>query len=144
MASGQLKCAGSSLYLKKKYGKGYQLTIIKNPNHANELSGKEEKWEEDDADELEKQDFNAKKETTPKLGMDLNDILEGIVKGAVPSATLSSRRGVGTEISFQLPLGESAHFIEMFEKLDDQTRENRIKSYGVSVTTLDEVFLAVA
>jgi len=116
MAQGQLRCAGSSLFLKRKYGVGYQLTIIKNPIQTHALQGQKEK--------------------------DLNDILEGIVKGAVPSATLLSN--VGTELSFQLPLRESAKFIEMFVKLDEQTRENRIESYGVSVTTLDEVFLTVA
>ena len=28
MASGRLQCVGSSLFLKKKYGVGYQLTVV--------------------------------------------------------------------------------------------------------------------
>ena len=32
MAEGQLRCLGSSLFLKKTYGVGYQLTIEKQPN----------------------------------------------------------------------------------------------------------------
>jgi len=142
MAQGQLRCAGSSLFLKRKYGVGYQLTIIKNPIQTHALQGQKEKEEEGGKDHVEKHGFNTENGTVPNLGMDLNDILEGIVKGAVPSATLLSN--VGTELSFQLPLGESAKFIQMFEKLDEQTRENKIESYGVSVTTLDEVFLTVA
>jgi len=142
MAEGQLRCAGSSLFLKRKYGVGYQLTIIKKSTQANGLQREEEKEEDDDANELEKYDSNTENGTTLNLGMHLNDILEGIVGGAVPSAAVLSN--VGTEISFQLPLGESAKFIKMFDKLDEQIRENKIESYGISVTTLDEVFLMVA
>ena len=31
MASGKLVCSGSSLFLKKKYGVGYHLTLVKKP-----------------------------------------------------------------------------------------------------------------
>jgi len=114
MAEGLLRCVGSSLFLKKKFGVGYQLTIIKNPE------------QKDDA----------------PVGMNLNETLNGIVKGAVPSASVLSN--VGTEMKFQLPLDESNGFVAMFELLDAQILMNTIETYGVSVTTLDEVFLLVA
>ena len=31
MASGKLVCSGSSMFLKKKYGVGYHLTLVKKP-----------------------------------------------------------------------------------------------------------------
>ena len=31
MATGRLVCSGSSLFLKKKYGVGYHLTLVKKP-----------------------------------------------------------------------------------------------------------------
>ena len=65
-----------------------------------------------------------------------------IVTSAVPDATLLSN--VGTEISFRLPLGASANFAPMFEKLDSEVSEGGIVTYGVGITTLDEVFLLVA
>ena len=114
MAEGQLRCVGSSLFLKKKFGVGYQLTIIKNPEQKNDAP----------------------------VGMVLNETLDGIVKGAVPSATVLSN--VGTEMKFQLPIDESKGFVAMFELLDAQISLNTIETYGVSVTTLDEVFLLVA
>ena len=42
MAEGQLRCVGSSLFLKSKFGVGYQLTIIKNSNVGEEAVEKEE------------------------------------------------------------------------------------------------------
>lgn len=134
MADGQLRCAGSSLFLKKKYGVGYQLTIIKNPPQAAMLV-------DDEGDEMKDEKRDKGKENGNKRGdgmqIDLNVALEEIVKGAVPSATVLSE--AGKEISFQLPIGASDKFVGMFEQLDEQDC-----TYGVSVTTLDEVFLMVA
>lgn len=72
----------------------------------------------------------------------LDDKLACIVQDAVPSSYLISN--AGTEMSFQLPIGESKHFIGMFRNLDDLMAYRSIDSYGVSVTTLEEVFQMVA
>eukprot|EP00560_Eucampia_antarctica_P008117 CAMPEP_0197826650 /NCGR_PEP_ID=MMETSP1437-20131217/3581_1 /TAXON_ID=49252 ORGANISM="Eucampia antarctica, Strain CCMP1452" /NCGR_SAMPLE_ID=MMETSP1437 /ASSEMBLY_ACC=CAM_ASM_001096 /LENGTH=1876 /DNA_ID=CAMNT_0043427175 /DNA_START=276 /DNA_END=5906 /DNA_ORIENTATION=- len=113
MSEGQLRCCGSSLFLKKKYGVGYQLTIEKVPQVNN--SGGSKKIEND---------------------------LQQTIKESVSGASLLSN--VGTEMSFQLPLGASAQFIKMFEELDAKVQSKDIVTYGVSITTLDEVFLMVA
>ena len=144
MARGQLRCAGSPLFLKKHYGVGYQMTIIKKTAKRNLLNGiadnEIEKAEKGAAiDEVSKDECS--KENL-ESGRSVDDVLEGIVKGAVPSATVLSN--LGTEMSFQLPIGESASFIGMFEQLDDQMKQHKIETYGVSITTLDEVFLMVA
>lgn len=127
MAEGQLRCHGSSLSLKKKYGVGYQLTIIKNN------SGAESRTEEGKEEEVVGESSALERNSSS---------LDEIVKAAVPSALVLS--SAGTEISFQLPLGESAKFIPLFERLDNQITENIIESYGISYTTLEEVFLMVA
>ena len=127
MADGQLRCVGSSLFLKRKFGVGYQLTVIKNSSKAVQINKDEEVV------------GSLTKEEERK---DLNGILEAIVTGAVPSATVLSN--VGTEMKFQLPIGESARFVGMFTMLDEQIKKQKIETYGVSVTTLDEVFLLVA
>jgi hypothetical protein len=116
MAEGQLRCAGSSLFLKKQYGVGYQLTIEKFPSKSNiEVNQK----------------FRS-----------IDEKLIDIVKSAVDSANVLSN--VGTELSFQLPIGASGQFIEMFQNLDEEVDKQKIVTYGVSITTLDEVFLLVA
>lgn len=163
MAEGQLRCVGSSLFLKKKYGVGYQLTIIKNSiDDAYSDSLDKVEVENNDIDDFEKWVYSAKKEKVPsgdefekwmhsskndqvvvkeedkkETESDMDDVLRSIVKGSVPSASVLSN--VGTELKFQLPIGESAKFIAMFEKLDTQIKHHKIKTYGVSVTTLDEV-----
>lgn len=118
MANGSLKCCGSSLFLKHQYGVGYTLTLVK---------------------------------TAPGASFAAD-----IVHRHIPTATVVSE--VGTEISFKLPLTSSSCFEEMFRELESCMKrstlnsetgacENEcagIESYGISVTTLEEVFLRVA
>lgn len=72
----------------------------------------------------------------------LEEILKALVSSSVSSAVLLS--DVGSEMSFQLPIGASSQFLPMFEGLDKLLDKGAICSYGVSITTLDEVFLLVA
>lgn len=174
MAEGRLRCAGGSLFLKKTYGVGYQLTIekasvkdckakqrillsksdsddeiiydedfykdsppkqMKSPapsTVADEFSNEEEEiiFERiDSKDDSEKSDS-------------IEDTIKATVFDAVPDAALLT--DVGTEISFQLPMGAASQFVPMFEGLDQHVDNGRITSYGISITTLDEVFLLVA
>ena len=61
---------------------------------------------------------------------------------------------VGTEISFKLPISSSSSFESMFREIEccirrpgvatENNPSHGIESYGISVTTLEEVFLKVA
>lgn len=123
MAEGRLRCVGSSLFLKKTYGVGYQLTIDRRSSQM-------------------QQGIN--EEGTKNTDNNENNVemLNGIVKDSVPEAVLLSN--VGTELSFQLPLGGASNFVPMLEKLDSRVDNGTINSYGVSITTLDEVFQIIA
>lgn len=121
MAEGRLRCQGSSLFLKKQYGVGYQLTIEKQP-----FSGKS----------------STSGERSESDGIAIDKKMEMVVKGAVPEATLLTN--VGTEMSYQLPLGAAPNFTPMFDQLDEQVDKGGIVTYGVGITTLDDVFLLVA
>lgn len=106
MANGELKCFGTSLFLKNRYGVGYTMTVVK------------------------------------RQGADHGKEISKIVKRHVPDAEpLSS---VGAEQSFRLPFGASKAFVNLFTELDNRKAELNFSQYGISVTTLEEVFLRVA
>jgi ATP-binding cassette subfamily A (ABC1) protein 3 len=125
MSEGQLKCLGSSLFLKKTYGVGYQLTIEKHSDSSKKVPIAVQS--EDGVD---------------VVAVETDEKLQDIIECSVPDATLLTN--VGTEMSFQLPLAASSNFQPMFEKLDAEVDAGGIVTYGVGVTTLDEVFLLVA
>ena len=141
MAEGQLRCAGSSLFLKKHYGVGYQLTIEMNAKvgTATATAKVASRLPEDDSS-IEYGCDNPYGVIARETSADTN--LMDVVLNAVPEATLLNN--VGTEMSFQLPIGAAAKFTPMFEKLDREMDKQNIVTYGVSITTLDEVFLLVA
>ncbi|KDO21519.1 hypothetical protein SPRG_12483 [Saprolegnia parasitica CBS 223.65] len=105
MADGALRCVGSSLFLKNRFGAGYTLTLVK--AHAD---------------------------------VDISD-LEHLVHAFVPSATLHSN--VAAEVAFQLPTDHASAFPGLFRALDTQMADVGVTSYGVSVTTLEDVFINV-
>jgi ATP-binding cassette, subfamily A (ABC1), member 3 len=128
MASGQLRCAGSALYLKKNYGVGYQLTIEKNQGdkEATGTVAQTGKNTVDDANDYDESETFDDGSTFQHLNR--------IVTKSVPEATVLN--DVGTEIRYQLPLGAADKFAGMFERLDEETEKGTIVSYGVSMTTL--------
>ncbi|CAL1171712.1 unnamed protein product, partial [Cladocopium goreaui] len=50
---------------------------------------------------------------------------------------------VGTELTYRMPFEESSGFPELFEYLEQQPQRYGVELFGVSVTTLEEVFLRV-
>lgn len=132
MAEGQLRCVGSSLWLKKQYSVGYQLTI--------ERLGGLRKIAEDE-ESLEAGDKSSDSESDMEEISVTNTSLKRIVTDAVPKASVIT--DVGAELSYRLPIGDSSKFARLFEELDKQVDKEEISSYGVSITTLNAVFLAV-
>lgn len=104
MADGQLRCCGSSLFLKGRYGVGYHLTLVKKEN-CNE------------------------------------NAVTSLIINHVPSAQLLS--SVGAEMEFVLSSEHSSGFEALFQEIENKMDEYGITSFGVSVTTLEEVFMKV-
>jgi ATP-binding cassette, subfamily A (ABC1), member 3 len=127
MAEGQLRCAGSSLFLKKNYGVGYQLTVEKSRQDKLVMRGPK-----NTADDVNDSDDSAAPNDGELEAASVN--LSRLIKASVPQATLLN--DVGTEVRYQLPLGASDKFATMFESLDAEVDQGSIVSYGVSMTTL--------
>ncbi|XP_061413439.1 LOW QUALITY PROTEIN: cholesterol transporter ABCA5-like [Lethenteron reissneri] len=101
LSQGRLKCAGSSLFLKTKFGVGYRLTMC--------------------------------------VGEECNpEEVTALVLSHVPSARLARR--FGAELAYTLPFNDVRSFTGLFSVLDTRT-DLCVHSYGVSMTTLEEVFL---
>ncbi len=112
MSKGELRCCGSPLFLKSKYGSGYNLVITRN-----------------------RESIRANSEEDSTLIQQISEI----VYGHVADSKMSSN--VNTELSFVLPSIESKNFAPMFIELDKKKELLGILNVGVSITTLEEVFL---
>ncbi|XP_050175269.1 ABC-type organic anion transporter ABCA8-like [Myiozetetes cayanensis] len=101
ISHGRLKCVGSSLFLKKKWGICYHLRI-----HVSE-------------------------------SCDLENVTSQ-VKRYIPNATFSGHSQY--ELRYKLPLENVNRFPDLFSGLDSCSGKGII-NYGVSMTTLEDVFL---
>ena len=70
------------------------------------------------------------------------DAIMGIVKSHLPGAVVTS--DVGAELAVMLPSEGSGKFASLFKELDGAIKNVGFASYGISCTTLEEVFLSIA
>ncbi|XP_031243974.1 ATP-binding cassette sub-family A member 3-like isoform X2 [Mastomys coucha] len=105
MVMGTLKCCGSSLFLKKLYGVGYHLVIVKTPDSDDEK-------------------------------------ISQLIMDYIPTAKMETN--VAAELSFILPKEHTHRFAELFTDLEERQEELGISGFGVSMTTMEEVFFRVS
>ena len=115
MSAGKLACVGSPVFLKNRYGAGYHLTLARKS-----ASASQGKISAGNAD----------------------GVLQLVRKYVGDNATLAS--DVGAELSFTLPFESTAKFPDLFKELDGKLDSLGFQSYGISCTTLEEVFLSIA
>ena len=75
------------------------------------------------------------------ISNDTITLLEERVLGSVNGSSVLSR--VGQELSFQLPLDATSSFPKLFTTFDHEGQEVGVLEYGISVTTMEEVFIKV-
>ncbi|XP_035157537.3 cholesterol transporter ABCA5 isoform X4 [Callithrix jacchus] len=101
ISQGMLKCVGSSIFLKSKWGIGYRLSMYIDKFCATES-------------------------------------LSSLVKQHIPGATLLQQND--QQLVYSLPFKDMDKFSGLFSALDSHSNLGII-SYGVSMTTLEDVFL---
>ncbi|XP_052859969.1 phospholipid-transporting ATPase ABCA3-like [Anopheles cruzii] len=104
MAEGELKAAGSSFFLKKRFGVGYRLICVKG---ANCDRGR----------------------------------LTGMLRKHIPNIDIDT--DIGSELSYVLNENYTAVFQDLLRDLEDNVEQCGLTSYGISLTTMEEVFLRV-
>ena len=62
-----------------------------------------------------------------------------LITSEVPDAQLKS--SAGAELTYYLPKESSSKFSSMFSELDTKGKGLGVDNYGISVTTLEEVFI---
>ncbi|XP_013143539.1 PREDICTED: ATP-binding cassette sub-family A member 3-like isoform X1 [Papilio polytes] len=102
MSGGKLQCVGTPYFLKKHYGIGYKLTIVK----------------KDDCDVLN---------------------VTAFFKRHVPD--IRENTNIGSELTYILPNDHVSKFPDMLKEFEQKREEMKVSSYGLSVTSLEEVFM---
>ncbi|KAK7235214.1 ABC transporter [Aureococcus anophagefferens] len=113
MTHGALKCVGTSAFLKKHYGAGYRVVCERAPGG--------------DAASLAR--FDA--------------LLASHLPGASRVPTLARRKVAEPTFEATLPFGSEKKFGAFFDALDAKLGALDVTTYGLTITSLEEVFLKV-
>lgn len=104
MSDGELKCCGSSLFLKRQFRTGYHLTMVKTPS------------------------FN-QSQVNALLSKHVHDF--------------QLNQDTVSEATYNVPFEAAGRFPPMFAEFDASLETLGINSYGVAITSLEDVFLKV-
>uniref|UniRef100_A0A3Q3Q5W3 ABC transporter domain-containing protein n=1 Tax=Monopterus albus TaxID=43700 RepID=A0A3Q3Q5W3_MONAL len=132
ISHGKMRCCGSSLFLKKCFGSGYYFTLVRD--------GTEKKTKEVI---FCSQLVYTASNLVPVRPADLTAVGQ-FVRRHVPEAVFLE--SIGQEITYILPYGgaRDGTFALLFQHLDLAMADLGLTSYGISDTTLEEIFLKVA
>ncbi|XP_030838884.1 uncharacterized protein LOC100890089 isoform X4 [Strongylocentrotus purpuratus] len=151
---GHLRCCGSPAFLKSRFSSGYRLSLAKEATSGGGTPT--DHGAEDFKTEAVPNIYDTMRTATsdvpstssgiatdPGSSFDTSNVTD-FIQARIPSARLQD--DIGTELVYVLPVdsGEREKFQELFEDLDSSLGELCIKSYGISDTTLKEVFLKVS
>ena len=116
MSHGQMKCCGSSQFLKTKLGIGYRLIFDKDY----EKLGSEPSAESREIDRLTQ-----------------------YIRRFIPEAEYLEEPGQETVMIYALPFSAVDLFASLFEALEKDVSSFPVKGYNLMITTLEDVFLRV-
>ncbi|XP_020657095.3 phospholipid-transporting ATPase ABCA1 [Pogona vitticeps] len=149
ISHGKLCCVGSSLFLKNQLGTGYYLTLVKKDVDSSLSSCRNSSGT---VSYLKKEDSVSQSSSDAGLGSDHESdtltidvsAISNLITKHVPEAKLVE--DIGHELTYVLPYeaAREGAFVELFHEIDDRLSDLGISSYGISETTLEEIFLKVA
>ncbi|KAJ8382923.1 hypothetical protein SKAU_G00037010 [Synaphobranchus kaupii] len=150
ISHGKMCCSGSSLFLKKCFGSGYYLTLVN--AGAEKMSTQRSGITQAQAPTYQNHDSSRSLSPDEGIGSpsesdpDLSGIkaISLLLWRHVPEAVFLE--SIGQEITYILPYAgaRDGTFANLFKQLDLEMANLGIASYGISDTTLEEIFLKVA
>ncbi|XP_054609148.1 retinal-specific phospholipid-transporting ATPase ABCA4-like isoform X2 [Dunckerocampus dactyliophorus] len=147
ISKGQLHCCGSPLFLKNCFGAGFYLTLVRRM--------KDLKKKENDCDcasdcscscsictSYKDQSQNQCQNADRVLDGDI-DSISSLIHHHVPEAKLIEV--IGQELTFLLPNRGFKHraYASLFRELEETLADMGLSSFGISDTSLEEIFLKV-
>ncbi|XP_077499685.1 phospholipid-transporting ATPase ABCA1-like isoform X2 [Amblyomma americanum] len=150
---GRLRCCGSSLFLKTRFGSGYYLTLVRPARRSRSLKNRPSPTASACRDVAHKladgaNSVSSTNTDSPSLAAggcsdEATETLDKLIRKHIPKAELAT--DMGADLSYRLPASPETYpcFVSLCKDLDDNLAELGITSYGISDTTLEEVFLRV-
>uniref|UniRef100_A0A6Q2ZEB5 P-type phospholipid transporter n=1 Tax=Esox lucius TaxID=8010 RepID=A0A6Q2ZEB5_ESOLU len=127
ISKGQLHCCGSPLFLKNCFGVGFYLTLVRRMK------------------DIRKKECSCTCSTCTKVKEESQgqSLITALIHHHVPDAKLIE--AIGQELTFLLPNKGFKHraYASLFRELEETLGDMGLSSFGISDTSLEEIFLKV-
>ena len=130
MKEGKLQCVGSAMFLKNRFGLGYNLTVVLEPIRSSS--------DEEDGSTSSVHDVDTVGAEFESQRLRLSNFL----MEQIPGTNLV--RSSGRELTFRFPQGTETLFPAAFDALELQRQYLGVGAYGIRNSSLEEVFLQLA
>ncbi|KAM4533545.1 retinal-specific phospholipid-transporting ATPase ABCA4-like [Odontesthes bonariensis] len=146
ISQGRLYCCGSPIFLKNCFGAGFYLTLVRRMKHDNIKQASCDCTQDCSCKCSKCLKFKASQEESQSSGRKLDGNLETItamIHHHVPQARLIE--AIGQELTFLLPNRnfKPRAYASLFRELEETLVDIGLSSFGVSDTSLEEIFLKV-
>uniref|UniRef100_A0A023FE72 Putative atp-binding cassette sub-family a abc1 member 1a n=1 Tax=Amblyomma cajennense TaxID=34607 RepID=A0A023FE72_AMBCJ len=144
---GRLRCCGSSLFLKTRFGSGYYLTLVRPARRSKSLKNRPSPTASacrdvahkpaDGANSVSSTNTDSPSLVAGGCGDEATEALDKLIRRHIPKAELAT--DMGADLSYRLPASPETYpcFVSLCKDLDDNLTELGITSYGISDTTLE-------
>lgn len=130
LQEGRLRCSGSTLFLKDRFGLGYNLTVVL----------KSQGMLQDDEEAVRKRLPQPETMELPYHAMGLKVL--AFLQEWIQQTRLV--RTAGRELTFRFPQHQEENFAKVFHALEESSASLGIDGYGIKDTSLEEIFLHLA
>ncbi|KAM4557505.1 retinal-specific phospholipid-transporting ATPase ABCA4-like [Fundulus diaphanus] len=147
ISKGQLYCCGSPLFLKNCFGVGFYLTLVR---RIKDIRRRENECDCASDCSCSCSICNKYKDQSQNQPQQLDRVLEGdvdsitsLIHHHVPDAKLIE--SIGQELTYLLPNKGFKHraYASLFRELEETLADMGLSSFGISDTSLEEIFLKV-
>jgi ATP-binding cassette, subfamily A (ABC1), member 3 len=159
MAHGQLQCIGSAPHLKKKFGKGYTLTVnvlkvspdetdgvelVVSPSVVSSLSLSQGVQMTQDTPTSHSDHNHSGPQSTAIIAPSLDNIerrLEAFVCGPLSAGQGRLLSSINRTKKYLIPKGAGVHISQIFKEMELNKKDLYIREWGLSMSTLEDVFI---
>lgn len=138
ISNGSLICCGSFEFLKHRFGRGHQLTLVTGARRKSSTASRTFTVQAD----VEETDHTPSSDHTPIPSLSVEDDIESVttfIQGFVSSCQLEEVRG--RELRYLLPLHQARPSVlaRLFKQLDIDKERLDVTSYGLTACSMEEV-----
>uniref|UniRef100_A0A3B4GMH8 P-type phospholipid transporter n=1 Tax=Pundamilia nyererei TaxID=303518 RepID=A0A3B4GMH8_9CICH len=144
ISQGKLRCCGSPLFLKSQLGSGYYLTVVKREGLDTSTPSNFSISTSTSSNKLPPLIKDSDSSLSEDTGLGSEDTLLSLVQHHIPGARLVQESRREAVINLPQTAAKDSSLAILLIALDQRLTELGISSYGLSDSTLEEIFLRVA